>query len=546
MMTLAATVISLILLLSGCRNPGAGPVAPSEPASAAPLSAATNAGATPSTDGVASDGSAKPSGGESAEPLVTLLAATPPPAPTSTQPPVILPTPTPSPTAAPRRAGVVTGALVNVRGGPGTAYPILATVGEGTEYPLRGRNEDGSWLQVCCLAGATGEEAGDAETPGWISADLLEVAADGEIDAALPLVEAPPLPTPAAETVTAAASGNQSAPAPGDGEEAARLAAAPAAGLPGDGGFGPPGGTNPLTGQPLAGGRAGQRPVIVCINNDYAARPQFGISQADVMYEYLMEGFGITRFSGVFYGEDVAQIGPVRSARLINYYMAPLYKAGLACSGASDQVRYALKNNMPAPYMDIDLDDPSNTRYSASIGNDYRTRLRTSTDELRRWLADWGVEQAAGVRGFTFGDPPGGGQPATSVSIPYPSGTGSQVSYQYDLGSGRYLRFLGGAAQLDGNTGAQVGVENVVVQFVPHQVTDIVEDSLGSRSIRLNLFGSGPAIIFRDGQAFQGTWRSESQGDTPRFYGEDGSEIPLKPGHTWISVTPLDYEITHQ
>jgi hypothetical protein len=445
--------------------------------------------------------------------------------------------------------GVVTGTLVNVRGGPGTTYPILATVEEGTAYQLDGRNEDGSWLQVCCLAGAT--DAGeDADAQGWISADFLDVTVDGGIEAALPLVDAPPPPTPVAEPVTAAAAsattGDQSALAPGGGGEAARLAAAPAAGLPGDGGFGPPGGTNPLTGQPLAGGRAGQRPIIVCINNDYAARPQMGISQADVMYEYLMEGFGITRFSGVFYGDDVGQIGPVRSARLINYYMAPLYKAGLACSGASDKVRYALKNNMPAPYMDIDLDDPSNTRYSVSIGNDYRTRLRTGTDKLRRWLADWGVEQAAGVRGFTFGAPPGGGAPATSISIPYPSGTGSQVSYQYDPGSGRYLRFLGGAPQLDGNTGAQVGVENVVVQFVPHQVTDIVEDSLGSRSIRLDLFGGGPAIVFRDGQAFTGIWRSESQGDTPRFYGEDGSEIPLKPGRTWISVAPLDYTITYQ
>ena len=44
------------------------------------------------------------------------------------------------------------------------------------------------------------------------------------------------------------------------------------------------------------------------------------------------------------------------------------------------------------------------------------------------------------MRGFTFGDPPGGGSPASAVSIPYPGGTGSQVSYRYDGGSGRYLR----------------------------------------------------------------------------------------------------------
>ena len=354
------------------------------------------------------------------------------------------------------------------------------------------------------------------------------------LDAA-PVVAAPPLPETAPAPVAAAGQ-----------SDAARLAAAPAPGIPGAGGFGPPGGANPLTGLGLDGGRTGQRPLIVCINNDFAARPQFGISQADIMYEYLMEGYGITRFSGVFYGDDVAQIGPVRSARLINYYMGALFEAGLACSGASDRVRYTLKEEAPFPYMDIDLDDPSNARYSVSVGSDYRTRLRTSSAGLRRWLADWGVEQPAAVRGFSFGATPEGGVPATTVNIPYPRATASQVSYRYDPASGRYLRSLGDAPHLDGNSGAQVGVENVVVQYVPHETTDIVEDSLGSLSIRLNLFGSGRSIVLRDGVAYEGVWRSESRGDLPRFYTEDGREIPLKPGRTWVSVVPFDYGVSYQ
>ena len=192
--------------------------------------------------------------------------------------------------------------------------------------------------------------------------------------------------------------------AQGGGQSAATLAAAAAPGLPGPGNFGSSGGVNPLTGLPLPADRIGNRPVIVCINNDYAARPQFGTSQADVVYEYVMEGYGITRFSALFYGTPSGQIGPVRSARLINYYMGALYDAGLACSGASDQVRYLLKHQAPFPYMDIDLDDPSNSRYSVSIGSDYRTRLRTSADKLSRWLAEWGVDQPASIRGFTFGN----------------------------------------------------------------------------------------------------------------------------------------------
>ena len=434
----------------------------------------------------------------------------------------------------------VTVDLVNLRGGPGTNYAVVGQASAATEMDVIGRNDAGTWWRVCCPVGDPGEK----ETEIWVFGELVAPVGDRS-DATLtsvaladvPLVEIPP--TPEVVTVTEAGvgggGGNQSV------DNSAALAAAPAPGLPGNGGFGAPGGTNPLTGLGLPGSRAGQRPIIVCINNDFAARPQFGTSQADVMYEYLMEGFGITRFSGVYYGEDVAQIGPVRSARLINYYMAALYNAGLACSGASDGVRYTLKHESPFPYMDIDLDDPSNTRYSVSIGTDYRTRLRTATASLRRWLADWGVEQPATVRGFSFGGLPGGGLPATGVTIPYPGG--SRSAYQYDGGSGRYLRFLGDAPHVDGNSGTQIGVENVVIQFVPHQATDIVEDSLGSTSIRLNLFGEGKAFLFRDGFAFEGSWRSDSRGDLPHFYNGDGSEIPLKPGKTWISVVPLSYTI---
>ena len=140
------------------------------------------------------------------------------------------------------------------------------------------------------------------------------------------------------------------------------------------------------------------------------------------MYEYLMEGYGITRFSGVYYGQSSSQIGPVRSARLINYYMGALYDAGLVCSGASDAVRYLLKHEAPFPYLDIDLDDPSNARYSVSIGSDYRTRLRTGTDKLRQWLADWGVEKPASIRGFTFGGCTRRRRAGTSISIAYPNG----------------------------------------------------------------------------------------------------------------------------
>jgi len=476
-------------------------------------------GVTPPTAATREETAAPTALPTAATPIATLLQALVPtakPVDTATF------TPTPQPTSPPTAR--VNTDLLNLRGGPGTNYAIVGQVRTGDQVTVVGRNEPGDWWRVCCPLGATGES--------WVSAQFVDLQLPtDQAAAAIPLATIPAPPEP----VVQAASGSAGRGAGGGGA---------GAGLPGAGGFGAINGTNPFTG--LGGGRNGQRPLIVCVNNDYAARPQWGLSQADLAYEYLMEGYGITRFSALFYGEESSQIGPVRSARLINYYMGALYDAGLACSGASDQVRYLLKHEAPFPYMDIDLDDPSNTRYSVSIGSDYRTRLRTSSGGLRRWLGDWGVEKAPNLRSFTFGGAPGGGAAATVITIPYPAGTGSQVEYRYDGGSGRYLRFMGGIAHTDGNNGAQLAVENVIVQVVPHAATDIVEDSLGSTSIRLNLFGSGSAIVFRDGQAYAGSWRSDSRGDLPRFFDQNKAEVPLKPGKSWISVVPPSYTTTYQ
>src|SRR3989338_104010 len=81
------------------------------------------------------------------------------------------------------------------------------------------------------------------------------------------------------------------------------------------------------------------RPLAVVIENHTEARPQSGLSSADIIYEAVAEG-GITRFMGVFYCNlsDV-QVGPVRSARTFFLDWAseydPLYAhvGGANCTG---------------------------------------------------------------------------------------------------------------------------------------------------------------------------------------------------------------------
>jgi len=64
-------------------------------------------------------------------------------------------------------------------------------------------------------------------------------------------------------------------------------------------------------------------PALIQVENIVAARPQAGLSGADVVVEYLTEG-GISRFSVLFLHAPSARVGPVRSARLVTITLAPV------------------------------------------------------------------------------------------------------------------------------------------------------------------------------------------------------------------------------
>ncbi len=99
---------------------------------------------------------------------------------------------------------VVSGEIVNVRQGPGTAYPTVGTAAVGDEFTPTGRNEAGDWWEVCCFA----------EQPGWLYGPLVEVS---QGDAVALAADIPPAPTALPESEPVAAAPTE----PATGEELA-------------------------------------------------------------------------------------------------------------------------------------------------------------------------------------------------------------------------------------------------------------------------------------------------------------------------------------
>src|SRR5947208_1471056 len=69
-------------------------------------------------------------------------------------------------------------------------------------------------------------------------------------------------------------------------------------------------------------------------NNVPLARPHYGITQADMVFEILVEGFA-TRLAAVFHSQDPQTIGNIRSARLADRSLTPMVRGALVYSGTS-------------------------------------------------------------------------------------------------------------------------------------------------------------------------------------------------------------------
>lgn len=301
-----------------------------------------------------------------------------------------------------------------------------------------------------------------------------------------------------------------------------------------------PANIDPLSGEPVSDTSLIHRRVLaVRVGNDPEIRPQEGLGAAEIVYEEVMDGWWVTRFTALYLVPDVERIRPIRSARLSSLAIAPQYQAALVHSGASDEIRWRLSQATGF----VNLDEYYNSApYALASGYDWRGRLYTTTAGLRAYLEEKGLENDTVIPGYLFSTQAPRGATATDVTIPYP--TAATVEWRYDAAAGHYLRTVAGEPHLDGLTGEQLTADNIIVLYAEHRATDIVEDVQGATAIDIVLSGEGRAQVIRDGVAVEATWRQDEPGTLIRYYNAAGDEIALRQGHTWIELVPLDYEVT--
>jgi hypothetical protein len=288
---------------------------------------------------------------------------------------------------------------------------------------------------------------------------------------------------------------------------------------------------NSLTGLMIDEKTANRRPIAVVINNLHKALPQSGIAQSDIIYEVLAEG-DITRLVAVFRDFSSAKIGPVRSAR--DYFLNFAFDNGAVFihHGGSPGA-YSLISRSGVD--DIDGMFASDVFWRdgarSSVPGMYEHSSYTDAEKLTAGVESRAYDEPPSIApAFNFADPPNAAGLASSVTVTYSKGYVRR--FEYDGENGLYRVFQGDDPHIDEETGEQLAVANVIVQFADMYV--IQGDAAGRREVRLT--GEGKGFLFTNGGTAPLTWSKERLGAPTEWFGENGEKLIVSRGKTWINV----------
>lgn len=303
---------------------------------------------------------------------------------------------------------------------------------------------------------------------------------------------------------------------------------------------------NQFDGSPLKEGEAQKyKAVAVLINNSAVARPHYGLSKADVVYEVIKEEYMETRFMAIFEGEFPEKVGPLRSirvpfVRIFNEWQTALVHYG----GAGSIAQNGRKNPDSVNALDLLKKIYVPYRFDAVTGINDRYFFRTSDKPsphnafiaLKDASKDFPDVWAKDRFNFDEEDFSTSDDAATKLEIDYPTTSQNKVSYEFDASKGHYKRFINDKAHVDALDDTQIHATNIIVQYAEHKNV--------SGYVLVELKYTGDADYFINGKHISGYWIKDFEDDFTHWFTDDKEEVVFLPGKTYIQLIPIDFEIS--
>jgi hypothetical protein len=282
----------------------------------------------------------------------------------------------------------------------------------------------------------------------------------------------------------------------------------------------------PLTGLPDPSGLTrGRSALTIKIDNTPQAHPQYGVQDADVVYEEIVEG-GITR---IFNSHVPPVVGPVRSVRRTDREIVfPIGGLFAFSGGAEYAVRsietapvklYNESNSGAAMFRDPDRPAPHNLFANAVLLMDKHGKPRPPPPLFI----------------YSSTARPGVGSPVKSFVVGFESGFAA--TYDWDAKTASWDRSIFGAPDVSAN-GVRISPKNVIVMSVNYVGGVGVIDSYAE------LIGTGPVEVFTRGTVQRGTWSRGSLRKTTVYKNRAGKVIDLAPGQTWVELLDVSENVS--
>lgn len=284
---------------------------------------------------------------------------------------------------------------------------------------------------------------------------------------------------------------------------------------------------------------AKRHPVAAMIENSPDARPQAGLTSADIVYEAVTEG-GITRFMGIFAQTYPTKAGPIRSAR--SYFIDWLseYDAFYAHAGGSPTALNRIREYGIKDYPHSN--DAYHREPRAGIASEH-TLFADLNIIYQNGITKRGWSPTVSFSPWTFKDPSAAPAKTGPITVNFTTGQFSVVWTQ-DLAKNEYSRVMGGVAHKDQVSGAQITARTIVTMVVERNANAAYKDSGKESEWTMTTIGSGKASVFQDGLRVDGTWKKPSRTERTRFFDANGKEIELNRGKIWIEIMPPTSTVT--
>jgi hypothetical protein cdiviTM7_01935 len=259
----------------------------------------------------------------------------------------------------------------------------------------------------------------------------------------------------------------------------------------------------------------------VIIENSIPARPQSGLSQAEVVFEAIAEG-GITRFLALYQQNKPKLLGPVRSIR--GYYIdwASGFDASIAHVGGPGDALARMRDGKHK-----DMDEFLNTQTFWRSKNRYAPHNVYTNFTILSALGSSKGWNSSNFEGFSRKeDSPAKEKNATQIQVNI-SGFSYNSTYVYQENCNCYLRSQAGVTHTDAD-GTQISTKTLIVLKMENKLAvDRYHNTY--RNI-----GSGVAIVFQDGVVQEVKWVKSSEGSPLILQNNDGSNFKINRGQSWI------------